>query len=403
MKIVKIELFPVTLGPRPGQNAKLRNNSVVIKITTDSGHVGIGDTGNTSSWYNGETQGSIIAVIEEVIAPLVLLGSDPFDIERIVDKMDHLVRNNGQAKMLVDFALHDLKGKVLDVPAYQLLGGRTVEKIRLGYVSAERDPDILGEWAADAVYSGFALIKIKIGLTGNSMADECKRLAAVRKAIEDKIPMDLDANGALNFKQALAGVKAFAEFRPGLIEQPLPSWDLDGMARLRETCTFPVYADEAAQTPTDIMEIHRKGAADGLLLKPVKAGGFVKSLRWIATAQACGYPVVIGSMAGSGLETIAHLHLATANAWTSTMIHEIVGPLRRRGESLEDMATAYEDIVHGGPVYKDGCALPPEGPGFGLELNEEVIARRITPGRSVVTVTADNADAKHDGYRAVAK
>jgi len=102
-------------------------DSVVLKITTEDGTVGIADSGDTSSWYRGELQESIIAMISNVIAPRILLGENPCNIEKIVAKMDLLVRDNNQAKATVDFALHDLKGKLLGVPVYELLGGRTIE------------------------------------------------------------------------------------------------------------------------------------------------------------------------------------------------------------------------------------------------------------------------------------
>ena len=108
-------------------------DSVFIRITTDAGVVGIADTGNTSPWFQGETQASIMALVADVFTPATLLGHDPREIERIVSRMDLLARDNNQAKALVDMALHDIAGKLLGVPVHDLLGGRTVERSRQGW------------------------------------------------------------------------------------------------------------------------------------------------------------------------------------------------------------------------------------------------------------------------------
>jgi len=97
--------------------------------------IGIADSGDTSAFYHGETQDSITGVIATQIAPRVLIGEDPTKIEKIVGRMDTLVRDNHHAKSMVDAALHDIKGKALGVPVYQLLGGKTVDHVDLGFVA----------------------------------------------------------------------------------------------------------------------------------------------------------------------------------------------------------------------------------------------------------------------------
>ena len=119
-RIVRVECLPVStplVKPVIMPNTRITAiDSVVLKITADDGTVGIADSGDTSSWYRGELQESIIAMIANVIAPRVLLGEDPRAIEKLVGRMDLLVRDNNQAKATVDFALHDLKAKLYGVP-----------------------------------------------------------------------------------------------------------------------------------------------------------------------------------------------------------------------------------------------------------------------------------------------
>ena len=100
-KIVKVECLPVSTPlkkPVIMPNTRITSiDSVVLKLTDDQGTVGFSDSGDTSSWYRGELQESIIAMICNVIAPRILLGENPCNIEKIVAQMDLLVRDNNQA------------------------------------------------------------------------------------------------------------------------------------------------------------------------------------------------------------------------------------------------------------------------------------------------------------------
>ena len=117
MRIKKIECLPVTAKfskPFPmGGGVEQGSASIIIKIHTDDGIVGIADSGGTSAWYRGESQDSMMSIINEVLGPSVLLGEDPFNIEKIVARMDYAARDNNQAKATIDYALHDIVGKAL--------------------------------------------------------------------------------------------------------------------------------------------------------------------------------------------------------------------------------------------------------------------------------------------------
>ena len=138
MKITKVECIPVSIPfAKPivmsGTSASVAE-AIVLKIHTDEGITGIAETGDTSLWYMGETQDSIMSNIVNVFAPQILIGEDPFNIETIVAKMDEATHANNHSKAVVDFALHDLMGKALGVPVYKLLGGMSNPKIPLAFV-----------------------------------------------------------------------------------------------------------------------------------------------------------------------------------------------------------------------------------------------------------------------------
>lgn len=388
MKIVKIECLPVSTPlkkPVIMPNTRITAiDSVVLKITTDTGVTGIADSGDTSSWYRGELQDSMIGMICDVIAPRILLGEDPRRIEKIVSRMDLLVRDNNQAKALVDFALHDLKGKLFELPVYELLGGRTVDGVNLGWVLSAGEPHEVAAEAETALRKGFGLLKMKTG--HGTLDDDVAMVRAVRETVGPAVRLTVDANGFWNYEQALHTIRKLDACELELVEQPLPHWDIEGMARLRGQVRTPIYADESAQELHHIKEIIDRRAADGLFIKTQKAGGLLKSQRWLTMARLSGLPVMCGCMIGSGLETSPAAHLWTSNAWAAQFLNESIGPLMIHGVWDSRDIPAGADIALNVPRFENGYLYPNEGPGFGIELNEDFVARRRTAGKQARTV-----------------
>ncbi len=162
MKITRIECIPVSIPfAKPmvmsGGPAKAAD-AVVLKIHTDEGITGVSESGDTSLWYMGESQDSIMSNIVNIFGPQILLGENPFNIEIIVAKMDKAARANRQSKALVDYALHDLKGKALRTPVYNLLGGLSNEKIALAFVLVPR----FGYTAAAALLSFYYVVTVGV-------------------------------------------------------------------------------------------------------------------------------------------------------------------------------------------------------------------------------------------------
>jgi len=382
-KIIQVECLPVSTPlkkPVIMPNTRITSiDSVVLKITADDGTVGFSDSGDTSSWYRGELQESIIAMIANVIAPRILLGEDPRHIEKIVAKMDLLVRDNNQAKATVDFALHDLKGKLLGVPVYELLGGRTLEAARQGWVLSAGKPDDVAAEAKKAKDVGFHLFKMKIGY--GSLQDDIDMVHAVRETVGPDAYLTIDANGFWSYEKALHIIRRIDSAGLDLIEQPLAHWDIEGMARLRAAVKTPIYADESAQELHNLKEIIDRRAADGLFLKLQKAGGIVKSQRWLTLARLAGLPVHCGCMIGSGLEHSPSAHLWTSNEWATQGLNESIGPLMIHGTMESRNIAPGTDIALNIPRFEGGLCYPNEGPGFGVELNEAFIAGHATPER----------------------
>jgi L-Ala-D/L-Glu epimerase len=388
MKITKIEMIPVTLKLKKpvlmSGGALTGSICILLKIHTDEGIVGIADSGGTSEWYSGETQESIMALIKNYYAPKALLGEDPFNIEKIMAKLDKIAKNNNQSKAVVDYALHDIMGKKLGVPVYKLLGGKTIEKVRMGYVISTGTQ---AETAAEAIRvhkAGFKVVKIKVGFHPDE--EDIENVRVIHEAVGATADIMIDANGGWNYFQALRNLKAMEKYNVTLAEQPVPWWDVDGLARLRRKVNIPIFADESATELKQLMEIIQKEAADGMFIKVAKAGGLLKAQRWVTLARAGNLTVMCGCMVGSGIEAAAQAHFLVANEWMSHLEQENIGPLHIHDLTDTVSVDIKNDLAKKLPRYEKGFMWAPEGPGLGMELNEDVVESLISPGLKPVTV-----------------
>ncbi len=390
MRITKIECIPVSLKfVKPmlmSWGPELASDVVIVKIHTDKGITGICETGGTSPWYMGESQDSIMHNINAVYGPQILLGENPFNIEKIVAKMDKAARSNTQSKAVIDYALHDLKGKALGVPVYELLGGLSNEKIPLCFVMSSDTPEVVAAEGKRLFKSGFKSFKLKVGL--RSAEEDASLVEALRKAVGSDARIMIDANGGWHYNQALYTLKLMEKSNIFLVEQPVPRWDMEGLARLRRKINIPIFPDEAAVELSDLIRLIRLDAVDGFFLKVPKAGGILKSQKWVTVAQAADLMVMCGCMINSGIGAAVEAHFLAATEWMGRCEQESIGPLNlyNRPDTVNPPIT--NDLARILPRYENGYLYPPQGPGLGVELNEEIIPSLITPGKKPTIISA---------------
>jgi L-alanine-DL-glutamate epimerase-like enolase superfamily enzyme len=388
MKITKIECIPVSMPfakpMKMGGGTAVGADSVVVKIHTDEGITGICETGDTSPWYMGESQDSIMHNINKVYGPQVLLGEDPFNIERIVAGMDRAAKLNNQSKAVIDYALHDIMGKALGVPVYKLLGGLSNPRIPLAFVMSSGTPDEVMAEGRALVKAGFRGMKLKVG--AKSIGEDLEMLGALRQAVGKDVKIMTDTNGGWHYLQAFQFLKEAVKYDLFLAEQPVPYWDIDGMARLRRKVDVPVFADEAAAEPSDLLKLLQRDAADGFFLKVPKAGGIHKSQKWVAIARAAGLIVMCGCMIDSGLGAAANAHFLAATEWLGKIEQEAIGPLNLYNIHDTVSHPLPDDLAVKVPRYEGGYLYPPDGPGLGVELNEAAVKKLATPGKSPTVI-----------------
>jgi muconate cycloisomerase len=335
---------------------------VLVRLADEAGHLGLGEASVTSVW-SGETQAGTIALIREVLAPLVV-GADPFDTAWIARRLDRAAFANSFAKAALEMALLDLQGQILGVPVYKLLGGRDIRPssgdkgIRLKFVVGAVEPDLAAQRARRMVDQGWKAIKVKVGRHDHPRVD-VERLRAVRNAIGPDVFLSVDANGGYTVEQAVWVASRLEKLEVVLFEQPTRRGDHAAMAEVRRHCLIPVMADESVFTPQDALEVIRHGAADVLSLYPGKHGG-IRPTQYIASmAEAAGVACTIGSNLEREVATaaMAHVTVATPNLQCERYPGDLIGPLY------------YENPLTHVPLYYLADRLfVPETPGLGVAL-----------------------------------
>jgi muconate cycloisomerase len=326
----------------------LRGQYVLVRLTDDAGRVGLGEASVTSVW-SGETQAGTIALIQEVLAPLVV-GADPFDTEWISRRMDRAAFGNSFAKAALEMALLDLQGQCLGVPVYKLLGGRAsgqegspgAEGVRLKFVVGAVEPELAAQRARRMVERGWRAIKVKVGRHQHPRVD-VDRLKAVREAIGPDVWLSVDANGGYTVEQAVWVAPRLEAVGVALFEQPTRRGDHVSMAEVRRRSGIPVMADESVFTPQDALEVIRQQAADVLSLYPGKHGGVRATQHLAKLAEAAGIPCTIGSNLEREVATaaMAHVTVCTANIQCERFPGDLIGPLYYE-QSLSRESLRYE-------------------------------------------------------------
>jgi len=367
MKITRVEPIPVCVPLKKGMTAKTAHGEhaaspyVIVRVHTDQGLIGLGEATISGLW-SGETQAGAIAAIREYIEP-VILGKDPRDITVIRRAMDGIIKLNPFTKAAVEMAMWDIAGKAVNLPVYQLLGGKVRDQVRIKLVVWARDVAGSRTMAEQHLALGVSCVKVKVGLDPST---DIARVRAVREVCPADIPITIDANCGWTIQQAKYCLRQLADVNLLLAEQPIAAGDHVAMAELRRDTPAPIMADESVFTLQDAWQLTVHRAADILSVYPGKHGGIAATADIVAVAKAAGLRCTIGSNLELGIGTAAMLHVAAAfpEVDTDAFPADTIGPFYHEA----DLITQPLDL---GPP----AAFVPNGPGLGVELDEEQLKR----------------------------
>ena len=373
MKIVRIEIIPVSVPLKRKIAISFatweKAEYVITKFFTDEGIVGIGES---APWVpiSRESQETVVGIASKHLAPL-LIGENPFDIEKIWWKMDTAVPGNGMAKAALDLPLYDIMGKALNVPVYQLLGGKTTESIPLagGFVGLG-PADQMARDTMTWVEAGYRSVRIKAGW---GIQKDVESLRKIREAVGPEIKLRVDFNQAYTPPMAIRAIKALEPFDIELAEQPTAWYDFEGLARVTSSVHTPVMPHESLYSIYDAIQLDRMGAGNVFGLKVYRPGGITLAKKLAHYMELRNIPMFVCSSMELAVSTAASAHFAVAFYRNIKYACEMSGPI-----DLSD------DIAEPGFKMEKGVVTVFDRPGYGVELDEK---RMKKYGGSTITVS----------------
>lgn len=347
--------------------ATVQRNAVLVRITTDNGIQGVGEVGESAFLPR-----AVEKMVEDRLRPM-LLGEDPFDVEKLWQKMYVRSAHWGRKGVAIpvisglEIALWDIMGKTLNKPVYELIGGIYREKIRV-YASAGMAKSVegLAKEAMEYINQGYYGLKMRIGLE-DPRAD-IETVKAVKAAIGSKADLMVDAGQCYvdfpwDFNTALHVAKQLEECNLFWLEEPLVPDDLDGYARLAEAVNIPIAAGENEFTRYGFKDLIVKRAVDILQPDVTRSGGILECKKIAAIASAF-HMRCAPHIFGSGVGFMANMHFIASTPNTFIMEHDrTLNPLR-------------DDLMIEQPKYDKGYIELIKGiPGIGVNLTDDIIKR----------------------------
>ena len=287
----------------------------LVEIETDEGITGWGEC-----FGPGNIALANKYIVEKVIQPLII-GEDPINKEYIWHKVYNLLRDSGQKGMPIqalsgiDIALWDILAKKAKLPLYQLLGGKTNNKIPVyGYgmmlqkKSVEELCELFKKEANQIKEKNFKAMKMKVGL---GPKEDLKLVSAVREAIGDDFKLMVDANHAYNKNDALYVGRGLDEMEIYWFEEPVAPEDYDGYKELKEKLKTNIAGGEAEFTKYGWNQLIKNNCIDIAQPEVCGLGGITEYLKVSALAQSNFIPIV-NHVWGSALSVAVNLHLLTS-------------------------------------------------------------------------------------------
>jgi L-alanine-DL-glutamate epimerase-like enolase superfamily enzyme len=353
--------FPVKEGVTLGIGRAVKRDAILVRVATECGLVGWGES------HHGRAPGAIAQLINTTLRQLVV-GMDASDVVGVWNRIyqRQLVSHGmGHAACLamsgLDQALWDVRGKAVGWPVYKLLGGvrRRVPAYAGGISLGFQPPSQLAEEAQALVAQGYRALKLRFG---DSARADLERLAAVRKAIDAKVDIMVDANTSYTVSDVCAVMPALREAGVLWLEEPFPPHDRRSYRRAAEAAQVPLAAGENHFTRFEFNQLIADGAVQVLQPDLSKAGGVTEVVRIAAMASAEKLPIHPHTLA-SGLNMAASLHVLSAIDNGGYFEADVA-----KENLFRDRLTTRTDLLDA-----DGCVQPPDAPGLGIEVDEDFL------------------------------
>jgi L-alanine-DL-glutamate epimerase-like enolase superfamily enzyme len=357
MKITKVECLPVLDG----------RNCVFVVVETDEGIFGVGEAGLTRRAH------AIAAVVEDFAT--ILVGQDPLRIEHHWQRLSRGYffphdRIAGSALAAVDIALWDIMGKALNVPVYQLLGGRVRDKVVCYPHVGGRTPEQLVERCLAAREEGWKFVRFSPNIAEGDLfepavavRESVAMFEAVRRELGDTVEICFDIHTRLDPADAIQLCRAVEPYRPFFMEDPIRSEGPNSFRLLRQHINVPLAAGEQYCSKWEFRQLIEEDLIDYARVDLCICGGLTESRKVAAMAETHYIKLATHNPLGP-VSSAACLHLNLASSNVGVMEQP-----QRPGRMMTNVVPVQVE-------WQDGHLLPPTRPGLGIEFDREA-ARRL--------------------------
>lgn len=361
MLITRVEAIPFAIPYRKplkfASGEVHRAEHVLVRLHTDDGLVGTAEAPARPFTY-GETQESIVAVVDKLFAP-AMIGLSPYAREQIGARL-HRTVGNPTAKAALDMAVWDIVGQATGVSVCQLLGGYS-DTMAVSHMLGFAEPEAMADEAQRMGEEyGITTFKVKVGR--HPVELDVAVCRAIAERLGPGIELYIDGNRGWSASESARALRQLEDLDLTMVEELCPADDVLGRRWLVEKTPIPFVADESATTPAEVTREILGGSATMVSIKTARTG-FTDSQRVHHLAEGLGVEMVMGNQIDGQIGSLCSVAFGAAYRATSARAGEL--------SNFLDMA----DDLLAEPLEVSGGELKVRpGPGLGLELDDEKLA-----------------------------
>ncbi|WP_338483749.1 enolase C-terminal domain-like protein [Streptomyces sp. SCSIO 75703] len=362
MKIVQVETIPFAIPyARPLKFASGEVHTadhVLVRVHTDEGLVGTAEAPPRPYTY-GETQESIVAVIEKIFAPQ-LLGLTPLEREAVHERLDRTV-GNPAAKAALDMALWDILGQAAGLPVSALLGGYT-DRVRVSHMVGFAPA---AEMVAEAEYmrSAYGVTTFKVKVGRRPYREDVAACRALREALGPDVELYIDGNRGWTVSESARALREMEDLGLTFAEELCPADDVLGRRWLVAQSPVLFIADESATRTGEVTRELLGGSATAISIKTARTG-FTASQRILHECEGLGVEVVMGNQIDGQIGSLCSAAFGAAHRASS----------RHAGE-LSNFLGMTDDLLTEPLSIENGSLRVREGAGLGIDIDPDKLAR----------------------------
>lgn len=347
---------------------KVKPRWIFVKVLTDEGIAGWGEM------ISGTKTETVVAGAYEMGKKL--LGRNPFEIERLWQEMHRSFFRGGPINGTIisglEMALWDIKGKALNLPVYELLGGAARDRIRVySWIGGDRPSDV-AEQAQERVDKGFTAIKMNATSelhyidSYNKVQAVVDRVASIRDQVGDQLEIGIDFHGRVHRPMAKVLAHALEPYHPMFLEEVVLPENWESFDDIAHEVSVPLATGERLYTRWDFKNLFRQGAVDIVQPDVALCGGILETRKIAGMAEAFDMGVAPHAPYGPvSLAATLQVDACTPNVFIQ---EQSLGIHYNQGFDLLDFVKNKEIFQ-----YKDSYVQLPKGPGLGIDMDEDKI------------------------------